>query len=61
MDIRKNLFPERTVRQRSKFPSRAVVVPSLEVLMTRLDEALGILVGPQSRLCLGLQTGLGTS
>lgn len=61
MDMRKNLFPERTVRQRSKFPSGAVVAPSLAVLLTRLDKSLGILVGPQSRLCLGLQIGLETS
>ncbi|KFV81436.1 hypothetical protein N308_09741, partial [Struthio camelus australis] len=44
LDVRKNLFPLRTVRWWSQLPSEAVQAPSLEVFQTQLDKALSSLV-----------------
>ena len=40
MDIRRNFFPERAVRQWHRLPRVVVESPSLEVLKSRVDVAL---------------------
>ncbi|KFV18882.1 hypothetical protein N340_06016, partial [Tauraco erythrolophus] len=44
LDIRKKFFNLRVVRQWNRLPREVVGALSLEVLKTRLDEALGNLV-----------------
>ncbi|KFV20645.1 hypothetical protein N340_12330, partial [Tauraco erythrolophus] len=44
LDIRKNFFTQRVVRQWNRLPREVVDAPSLEVFKVRMDEALGNLV-----------------
>ncbi|KFQ79664.1 hypothetical protein N337_13686, partial [Phoenicopterus ruber ruber] len=44
LDLRKNFFPRRVVRQWNRLPREVVNAPSLEVFKARLDEALSNLV-----------------
>ncbi|KFV90426.1 hypothetical protein N326_03245, partial [Eurypyga helias] len=44
LDIRKNFFMERVVRDQNRLPREAVDAPSLVVFKARLDEALSNLV-----------------
>ena len=57
MDIKKNFFPERVVRQWHSLPREVVQSPSLEVFKTHVDVALRDVVSGHGED--GLVVGLG--